>query len=188
MENEYQAETSWFHLFRSMIDSGDVKALGPHAFTVYCVIKAHTNFSTGQAFPSVQAIVDKSGISKREVLRSLKILGEHGYLAIEKRGRQNVYRLREKVQINDQAGRPSAVATWDYLPTTIKAAQAELKNFLMKGDGEGMQVIQIETLHLNVQIAQASGVVQNNFSTDSLKDPRIRQLAERINALRAKKE
>lgn len=180
MNNEYQAETSWFHLFRSMIESGDAKSLGPHAFTVYCVIKSHTNFNTGEAFPSVKTIVDKSGISKMTVLRALKSLADHGYIQVEKKGRKNVYRLREKVTINDSQGRPSAVATWDYLPTTIKQAQAELRNFLLEGNGEGLQLIQIDTLHLNVQINQGGENVQNNIDPGVVKDPHLRKMLERI--------
>lgn len=185
MEKDLQAETSWFHLFRCMIESGDAREMGPSPFMVYCVIKSHTNFSTGRAFPSIQTIVDKSGLSKSSVLRALKVLGEFGYLTVEKKGRNNVYRLREKVTMNDGEGRPAAVATWDYLPTSIKAAQAELRNFLLEGKTDGLQVIQIEVLHLNVQINQGEGGnTQANFSPDALRDPRIRKLAERIDAKR----
>jgi hypothetical protein len=49
-------------------------------------------------------------------MRDLKALEDKGYLTKEKRGRSNVYHLREKIEIKDAAGRPTAVATWDYLP------------------------------------------------------------------------
>ena len=38
----FKAETAWFHIFKTMIDSGDVARMGPYAVTVYLVIKSHT--------------------------------------------------------------------------------------------------------------------------------------------------
>ena len=38
--NLIEPETSWFHVFRTMVDSGDVAAMGPYAVTVYLVVKA----------------------------------------------------------------------------------------------------------------------------------------------------
>ena len=45
----FKAETAWFHIFKTMIDNGDVARMGPYAVTVYLVIKSHTNFATGRA-------------------------------------------------------------------------------------------------------------------------------------------
>ena len=41
----FKAETTWFHVFVSMVENGDVAKLGPHAVTVYLVIKAYTNWT-----------------------------------------------------------------------------------------------------------------------------------------------
>ena len=74
----FQAQTTWFHVLKSMIDNGDIAKLGPYATTVYLVIKAHTNFSTGLAFPSVDTIAEKSGVSEKQVKRCLITLEESG--------------------------------------------------------------------------------------------------------------
>lgn len=153
----FKAETTWFHVFRSMIEGGDVAKMGPSAFTVYAVVKAHTNFSTGRAFPGVETIVEKSGISKRQVLRDLQTLEEFGYITKEKAGRNNVYTLREKVGISDDHGRPVASATWDYVPDGVRGAVADLKNVLMSGDFAGAKIVNIERLTVNV----------NNFHDNS---------------------
>ena len=47
----FKAETTWFHVFVSMIENGDVAKMGPYAVTVYLVVKAYTNWKTGKAFP-----------------------------------------------------------------------------------------------------------------------------------------
>lgn len=165
----FKAETNWFHVFNAMIESGDVAKMGPYAITVYLVIKAHTNFSTGRAFPAIETIVEKSGVSKRQVIECLKTLEEFEYITKEKVGRNNVYRLREKIEVQDNEGRPAAVITWDYLPSTVKAAHAELRNFLMNGAVDG-KIVMIEHLNLNVQVIQSggTGTINNQTPSDKL--------------------
>ena len=55
----FKAETTWFHVFVSMIENGDVAKMGPYAVTVYLVVKAYTNWKTGKAFPSIETIAEK---------------------------------------------------------------------------------------------------------------------------------
>ena len=84
-----------------------------------------------------------------------------GYIVKEQKlGKVNKYRLREQVPIS-QEGRPVAVATWDYLPSIIGEAHAELKNFLATGLENG-RIINIENLNLTINIAGAGGTVINN--------------------------
>lgn len=159
-QNElFQAQTTWFHVFKNMIDNGDVAKMGAYATTVYMVIKAHTNYSTGLSFPAIETIAEKSGVSIPQVKRELKKLEEFGYITKVKKGRNNQYTLREKVDIQDAAGRPSAVATWDYLPGAVQDAVADLKNVLVTGKAENAKVVHIERLTVN--IAQAGGIVLN---------------------------
>lgn len=157
----FKAETTWFHVFRDMIESGDVAKIGPHAVTVYLVIKAHTNFSTGRAFPAIETIVEKSGISERQVMRELRTLEEYGYITKRKEGRKNVYTLREKVSLTDEHGRPQAVATWDYLPSTVQQAVADLKNVLVTGELAGAKIVHIERLNIQVNTGNATAIQFN---------------------------
>lgn len=161
----FKAETTWFHVFVSMVENGDVAKLGPHAVTVYLVIKAYTNWKTGKAFPGLDTIVEKSGISRAQVTRSLTTLTEHGYLDKSKVGRQNVYTLREKVTFKDEEGRPAAVATWDYLPSTVEAARAQLKRFMLTGEHDGKMLF-VENLNLNVLINNGDHNVINQGELD----------------------
>jgi DNA-binding transcriptional ArsR family regulator len=172
----FQAETTWFHVFKTMIDCGDVAKMGPHAVTVYLVVKSHTNFATGRAFPALDTIAEKSGVSLAQVKRELKILEEFGYITKEKKGRSNSYTLREKIELRDEAGRPAAVATWDYLPSSVSAAVADLKNVMVTGNAEGARMVHIERLTVNV--AQAGGTVIN--INESSIPPAVREQMEAI--------
>ena len=161
-QNElFRAETTWFHVFKTMIDSGDVAKMGPHAATVYLVIKSHTNFSTGRAFPSRETIAEKSGVSLAQVKRSLTTLASLGYLTITKKGRGNSYTLREKIEVQDATGVPTHAASWDYLPASVQAAVADLKNVLVSGNAGDARIVHIERLIVN--IAQDSSTINNNF-------------------------
>jgi DNA-binding transcriptional MocR family regulator len=175
----FQAETTWFHVFRSMVDNGDVAKLGPFAVTVYLVIKAYTNYQSGMSFPSVETIAEKSGISERKVKSAIADLVEAGYLRKERKGRRNLYTLREKVDIQDDEGRPAAVATWDYLPSTVKEARAELKNFLMTGESDG-KVVMIDNINLNINLQVGDNNSQNNFNLDKVKDKDLKAVFDRM--------
>ena len=181
----FEAETSWFHVFKAMIESGDIATIGPYAVTVYLVIKSYTNFSTGYAFPSVELIAEKAGISEVQTKRCLKILADHGFLTKEKKGRRNVYRLREKINIADKkTGRPTAVATWDYLPNTVEAARAELRDFVLKGaEKDSLQYIHIDHLTLNIQTGEHA--TQVNLS--DIKDAELRKQIADLLAKASKK-
>lgn len=156
-----EAETTWFHIFKAMIESGDLARMDGSTIKVYLVIKAHTNFATGRAFPAIETIAAKAGISEPQVKRCLKALEAQGYIAKERQGRNNVYTLREKVQITDGDGRPAAVATWDYLPASVKEAVADLKNVLVSGDFGGAKIVHIERLQVNVNHVADGGLVIN---------------------------
>ena len=100
--------------------------------------------------------------------RCIKQLEEFGYITKEKKGRSNAYTLREKVSINDEQGRPAAVATWDYLPGSVRDAVADLKNVVMTGDLAGAKIVHIERMQVNVQVHHGSGnAIQ--FNLDDIK-------------------
>lgn len=163
----FKAETTWFHVFVSMVENGDVAKMGPYAVTVYLVVKAYTNWKTGKAFPSIETIAEKSGISRRQVINSLAQLVESGYLDKTKVGRKNTYTLREKVTLKDQEGRPAACATWDYLPSTVEAARAQLKRFMLTGEHDG-KILFVENLNLNFQVNQGDFNMNNQLGEGKL--------------------
>mgnify|MGYP003374125354 CR=1 FL=1 len=182
----FEAVTTWFHILNDMIDGGDMAKLDGSAVKVYLVIKSHTNFSTGRAFPSIDTIAEKAGLSDSQVMRCLKSLEEFGYITKEKTGRHNVYTLREKVSIKDEQGRPQAVATWDYIPHKVKDAMAELKHVMVTGELVGGKIIHIETLNLNVNVFndQASQTIINTQAADLKKLPT--EMRKSIEAMRNK--
>lgn len=179
----FKAETTWFHVFKDMIDNGDMAKLDGSAIKVYLVVKSHTNFATGRAFPAIDTIAAGAGLSNIQVIRCLKALEQAGYITKEKSGRHNVYTLREKVSIKDSEGRPQAVATWDYIPNSVRDAMAELKHAVVTGDLVGGKIINIENLVLNVNISNGDST-QINFNTADI-EKLPADMRERLEAIQA---
>lgn len=164
----FKAETTWFHVFKDMIDNGDMAKLDGSSIKVYLVVKSYTNFATGRAFPSLDLVAEKAGLSSRQVMRCLTELEEFGYIIKEKQGRHNNYTLREKVSITDSEGRPQAVATWDYIPNSVRDAMAELKHAVVSGEMVGGKIIHIENLTLNVSTGDSTQINLNGVNLDKL--------------------
>lgn len=63
---------------------------------------AKVDFDTGDAYPSIEHLEEKLGLSPRTVKMAVKALQEHGYFTVVKRGRCNryvpIYEPAEKVQ------------------------------------------------------------------------------------------
>lgn len=122
--------------------------------------------------------------------RCLLELQQAQYITKEKVGRHNVYTLREKVSIKDSEGRPQAVATWDYIPNSVKDAMAELKHAVITGDMVGGSIIHIENLVLNMNITGDNSTQVNINAADFDKLPaNIKEkLAEMRSALKPKND
>jgi hypothetical protein len=71
----------------TMIDNDLVKSIpsiGMAAFTVYVVLKMHTN-STGIAWPSVSTVAGLAGMTVRSVRRAIAVLQAKGLIQVEHR-------------------------------------------------------------------------------------------------------
>lgn len=155
-----KAETFWVHMFKAMIDSGEAAKMGATAFLVYTVIKSHADYNTGDAFPGLEVIAEKAGITTRQVMRELRKLEQMGYVRKYRVGRKSHYQLREKIPIRDRLGNLTAVATWDYVPKGVRAAVDELKHLVVTGVFESASVVNIE--RLNIQVNNSPGNTQFN--------------------------
>jgi predicted transcriptional regulator len=157
-----RAQTQWFHVFRAMIDQGDVARIGPYAFTVYAVIKSHANYYSGMAHPGIERISEQSGVSLAQVKRALGVLEAADLITKTKSGRSNHYTLHEKVQVTE-AGLPHTVATWDYVPSSTQDTVSELKKAITAGDLVSTRILNIE--RLNIQINLAGGNARADSSS-----------------------
>lgn len=184
-DGELKADATWFHVFRSMYESGQVKEMGPSAFTLYGAIKSHIHFSKGNAFPSFTRLQELTGMSTATISKNLKILERQELLTAQrKKGSSTIYRLRESIPISTEDGQV-ANASWDYAPAAISKATHELKNFLTTGINDG-QTIHINVLNIQINLAENNRI--NNMGLEEKpineiipegKDSKLRDIARR---------
>ena len=60
---------------------------------VYACLKSYMGSVTREAYPAVSTIIDKFGMSKNTIIRSIKRLVDHGDISIRKAGRRNIYKF-----------------------------------------------------------------------------------------------
>lgn len=185
----FQAETQWIHFFRSMVDGGALALMSGSSLKVYLVIKAHINYHTGLAFPCMQTISEKSGISVAQVKRAIPELESLGYISKFRSGRSNQYRIRETVQIRDESGNSTGKASWDYKPSMVQEAVADLKGALRTRNIGNARIVHIERLQVNVNHVSNGGVVINLQEALDQIHPSLRErlgvLLENVGAIEA---
>lgn len=164
----FLTDTSWFHIFKELIRSGQWAGMSTAAAKVYPVIKAFINWETGNAFPNLETIEKYSGLSRASVVKALKELEGLGVLRKDhQQGAKGKYTVVERFNVEDADGRPQASVTFDYLPAFVSDTVTQLKHFLVTGKAPegGVNIIQIETLNLQVNTDQAHGVMETGGSS-----------------------
>ena len=170
-------DTSWFATFRAMFLQGTVAKIGVFAYTVYSCIKAHADFNDGLSIPSQKDLADQTGLSERQIQRALKVLEEEGLLVKTKEWKRNVYRLREKLILDDQR----TVITWNHLPAALKKARQELHNYLMTGNDKDAKIIHIEKLELTINLVQGDQNINvNQLDLEKITDPLLREQMRKL--------
>jgi DNA-binding transcriptional regulator YhcF (GntR family) len=168
-------DTSFFTLFRQMFLQGTVAKLGAYAWIVYTCIKAHTDFNDGTSLPLLKDIVKQTGLSERQVHRALKILEEEGLLIKSKEWKRNVYRLREKLVVDEYT-----MITFDHLPAAFKKARQEIHNYLQTGNAKDAKVIHIERLTINIVQGDQQNTTFNTIDLEKITDPILKEKMRKI--------
>jgi hypothetical protein len=152
----FKAETGWFHVFRSFVNSDAFASMDAKTVKVYLVIKTQTNIETGIAGPiEYETIAAKAGISVSSVKRAIPLLESLGYVSRTSSGRSYIYRFQEKWRIHDESGNHTAMASWPYVPALVKSTADDLKA------GSVPPSVHIERMQLNINHVAAGGVVIN---------------------------
>jgi DNA-binding transcriptional regulator YhcF (GntR family) len=181
MDKKLFADTTWFHVFKNMIDSGELAKLKPTNFTVYCVLKAHVNFNTGQSFPSQELIAKKAGITLRAVQRAIRELVKLGYIQKHKHWRRNIYTLKERIRITDMERTITTEnAEFDYIPSLVDQAREEIKKYLQTGDKSSTTIVNIEKIVIEQPVVLIADTINLTDALSSVKDQALREQIEKL--------
>ncbi|WP_306480812.1 helix-turn-helix domain-containing protein [Limnobacter sp.] len=157
--------THWFHMFASMIDNNEIADMGTQAFAVYCVIKRHTGYASGDSFPGIELIAQRCGLCQRQVMREISELVARGYIAKRKIGRRNCYEINEKLSVITADGE-KAMANFQYIPSLAQQCVREINTLLTSNEKSGRLVnINIENMTLNLQVVNDNSKRINNIGS-----------------------
>lgn len=160
---EKRVEHAWFHVVRGLIMGGEIAKIGVVPWAVYCAIKAHTDFETGNAGPSIERIATLIGCSHDTVQRALRELTQRGLVETRKSGRRNIYAINEKVDIT-MDGELYVTANRRYEPMHFAGFIEELRRFAKTGNLPGDKGI---TLNLNITV---NNITQGDGSNINMGD------------------
>lgn len=184
----WKPTVGWFHIFRTMIESGDAAKMKGTAFLVYAVIKSHINPTKGIGFPSLETIANKAGCTVKTVRASIEKLEELGYLRRKTvDGKPSQYSLIEKVQFDgmDETGKQVPMqANFDYVPVAVNKAVQDIKNVMVSGALPQGSVVHIENLSINMQVLPQA-LEAHQYNLGDITNPEIRDAVRR--AMQAQK-
>jgi DNA-binding transcriptional regulator YhcF (GntR family) len=130
-----QINTSFATYQADLFESGLVAKIGANSFALWSAIKAHSDYSTGESWPSVRRLMELTGLASATVQKSLKTLEENRLLRSEIRGKRRVYVARERLDIQ-LGSRILCTVVIDYVPAKIRQTIAKIKSSLQTGEND----------------------------------------------------
>src|SRR5487761_2715465 len=121
---------STFGTFQAdMFESGLAAEVGANPFFVWLAIKAHADFQTGEAWPSIRRLAEITGISPMTVQRALEKLENARLLRVTKKGNKLMCSI-----------------VVDYVPSQIRKKLERIKTSLKAGEEDPDLFAQVEIM------------------------------------------
>lgn len=124
--------TSFATYQADLFESGLVAQIGPNAFALWSAIKAHADYQTGLAYPSIRRLMELTGLASATVQKCLHTLEDHKLLRSEVKGRSRYYIARERLDIS-LGSRVLCTVVVDYVPAKLRAQVQAVKEALESG-------------------------------------------------------
>lgn len=168
---ELTVKSQWFHVMRTDILDNMIAQMGANAWAVYCIIKAYSNMKTGESWPSQAKIAEHMGCSVDTVGIATKKLLEMGKITVEKRGRSNLYRTIDAVQLERKYDQLRVgAAQKPYVPMEFQTFIKELEAYAASGQLGPNANFQV-TLNITQITGEHANVTINNVSVAPTEDP-----------------
>jgi DNA-binding Lrp family transcriptional regulator len=168
------ADTSWVTILTGQVHRGILAKIGPHATTVWLVLRSYARLQDGRVYLSLSEIQTLTGISVMTIRRAIQALEEHRMLQVvrEGAGKRSRYFIVDLVAFADVAGEDVVAArealelgeksgevAIRYVPSTSSKDRAQLDSWLAGGlapTSPNVQIIgsnvqiNVENLHLHL--------------------------------------
>jgi DNA-binding transcriptional MocR family regulator len=126
-----------------LFESGLVAQIGPNAFATWSAIKAHSDYQTGIAWPSIRRLMLLTGLASATVQKCLDTLEASHLLRSEVKNKRRYYVARERLDVA-VGKRVLCTVVVDYVPATMRDTLKRVKNAIENdGDPEVFALVDI---------------------------------------------
>ena len=137
--------TSFATYQADLFESGLVAQIGTNSFALWSAIKAHADYQTGLAFPSIRRLMELTGLASATVQKSLKTLEDARLLRSEVKGRMRYYIARERLDIS-LGSRVLCTVVVDYVPAKLRNQLAKVREALETGKDDPETFASVEII------------------------------------------
>jgi DNA-binding MarR family transcriptional regulator len=126
---------SYFVTPTDIFDSGLARTIGMNAFGVWCAIKRHADYNTGECWPGMRRLSELTGLSTSTIQSAVDRLVQAKLLRVTKGGagsRSNRYVARERLDVHVGA-RLLCTVVIDYIPAHHRERVAGIAAALRDG-------------------------------------------------------
>lgn len=136
--------TSFATYQADLFESGLVAQIGTNAFAVWSAVKAHADFQTGVAWPSIRRLMALTGLASATVQKSLRTLEDAKLLRSEVKGKSRYYLARERLDVSLGSVTLCTVVV-DYVPAKLRGQLGRVREALESGkpDPEAFAAVEI---------------------------------------------
>lgn len=171
---------------RDMFASGLMAQIGVNAYAVWCAIKYHSDFQTGESWPGIRHLCQLVGVADKTVQKAIKTLEAAHLLRVKRKGRRNIYIARERmdVRVGDRVICSIAV---DYIPAQMRQRLAALRG-ATSGEIEAADVwTEVEIIPApGFEHDQKTGTYKGKLRADEVPDQSDLALAQSVHDAREK--
>lgn len=188
---EGQINTSFATYQSDLFESGLVARIGANAFAIWAAIKAHSDYNTGESWPSVRRLMDLTGVASATVQKALRTLEENRLLRSEMRGRRRVYVARERLDVG-LGGRVLCTIVIDYVPAKFRGTMSRVKASIQTGEADPEAFAAVEIIPgEGFRWDERRGVLAASIPATDLPPPpplenASGELIDRVNAIAAR--
>ena len=115
-----------------LFESGLVAQIGPNSFATWSAIKAHSDYQTGIAWPSIRRLMLLTGLASATVQKCLDTLETSHLLRSEVKNKRRYYVARERLDVSI-GSRVLCTIVVDYVPASMRDTLKRVKDALANG-------------------------------------------------------
>jgi DNA-binding transcriptional regulator YhcF (GntR family) len=130
-----EIDTSFQTVQRDLFESGMAAQIGMLAFGLWSAIKAHAEYSTGLAWPSIRRLMELTGLASATVQKCIDILEKNLMIRKVVQANKTFYVARERIDVR-VGERVLCTIVVDYVPNQLRGKLNRIQQALKTGEND----------------------------------------------------